>query len=64
MVQWLNGLIVQWLYSSMVIWLYGCMVIAVYSNQVEWFIPKRFISIWLMVIGFCIVIVSTNYNLM
>ena len=48
----------------MVQWLYGFMVIVVYSNQVEWFIPKRFISIWLMVIGFYIVIVSTNYNLM
>ena len=63
MVQWLYGLIVQWLYSSMVIWLYGYVVIVVYSNQVEWIIPKRFIPIWLMVIGFYIVIVSRNCNL-
>ena len=55
MVQWLYGLIVQWLY--------GYMVIVVYSNQVEWFISKRFIPIWLMVIGFYIVIVSRNCNL-
>ena len=46
----------------MVQWLYGCMVIVVYFNQVEWFIPKRFISVWLMVIGY--IVVSTNYNLM
>ena len=32
------------------------MVIVVYSNQVEWFIPKKFIPI-LLVIGFYIVIV-------
>ena len=55
MVIWLYGLIVQWLY--------GYMVIVVYSNQVEWFISKRFIPIWLMVIGFYIVIVSRNCNL-
>ena len=36
----------------MVQWLYGYLVIAVYSNQVVWFIPKRFIPIWSMVIGF------------
>ena len=55
MVQWLYGLIVQWLYSYM--------VIVVYSNQVEWIIPKRFTPIWLMVVGFYIVIVSRNCNL-
>ena len=39
------------------------MVIVVYSNQIEWFIPKRFIPIWLMVVGFYIVTVSRNCNL-
>ena len=47
----------------MVIWSCGFVVIVVYSNQVEQFIPKRFIPIWLMVIGFYIVIVSRNCNL-
>ena len=48
----------------MVIWFkgYTVMVIVVYSNQVEWFIPKRFTPIWLMVVGFYI-IVSRNCNL-
>ena len=41
----------------MVIWFNGYMVIVVYSNQVEWFISKKFIPILLMVIGFYIVIV-------
>ena len=47
----------------MVQWLYGYMVIVVYSNQVEWFMLKRFIPIWLMIISFYIVIVSRNCNL-
>ena len=63
MVQWLYGLIIQWLYGYMVQWLYGYMVIIVYSNQVGWFIPKKFIPIWLTIIVFYIVIVSRNCNL-
>ena len=55
MVIWFNGYIVQWLY--------GYMVMVVYLSQVEQIIPKRFIPIWLMVIGFYIVIVSRNCNL-
>ena len=47
----------------MVIWLYGYVVVVVYSDQVGQFIPKRFIPIWLILIGFYIVIVSRNCNL-
>ena len=47
----------------MVMWFNSSMVIVIYSNQLEWIIPKRFIPIWLMFIGFYIVTVSRNCNL-
>ena len=63
MVIWFNSSMVIYLNGYMVIWFNDYMVIAVYSNQFEWFIPKTFIPIWLMIIGFYIVIVSSNCNL-